>query len=75
MATRDFPLHGDLNLIVTGYLEPNRPRVSQQLALRLGLEMIDVEREIENRLGDTVENMRQTLRRAASKGNRNADHG
>ncbi|MDE2774907.1 MAG: hypothetical protein OXI77_03100 [Chloroflexota bacterium] len=59
MATRDFPLHGDLNLIVTGYLEPNRPRVSQQLALRLGLEMIDVEREIENRLGDTVENMRQ----------------
>ncbi len=59
MATRDFPLHGDLNLIVTGYLEPNRPRVSQQLALRLGLEMIDVEREIENRLGNTVENMRQ----------------
>ena len=59
MASRDFPLHGDLNLIVTGYLEPNRPRISQQLALRLGLEMIDVEREIENRLGDTVENMRQ----------------
>ena len=59
MATRDFPLHGDLNLIVTGYLEPNRPRVSQQLALRLGLEMIDVEREIEDRLGDTIENMRQ----------------
>lgn len=59
MVTRDFPLHGDLNLIVTGYLEPNRPRISQQLALRLGLAMIDVEREIEDRLGDTIENMRQ----------------
>lgn len=59
MVTREFPLHGDLNLIVTGYLEPNRPRISQQLALRLGLTMIDVEREIEDRLGDTIEHMRQ----------------
>lgn len=59
MATRDFPLHGDLNLIVTGYLEPNRPRISQQLALRLGLEMIDVERAIENRLDDTIDHIRQ----------------
>jgi len=59
MVTRDFPLHGDLNLIVTGYLEPNRPRIARELARRLGLEMIDVEREIENRLGDTVENMLQ----------------
>ena len=59
METRDFPLHGDLNLIVTGYLEPNRPRISQQLALRLGLELIDVERAIEERLGATVEQMRQ----------------
>lgn len=59
METRDFPLHGDLNLIVTGYLEPNRPRISQQLALRLGLELIDVERAIEERLGATVDQMRQ----------------
>lgn len=59
METRDFPLHGDLNLIVTGYLEPNRPRISQQLALRLGLEFIDVERAIEERLGATVDQMRQ----------------
>ena len=56
---RELPLHGDLNLIVTGYLEPNRPRIARQLALRLGLEMIDVEREIEDRLGDTVDHMRQ----------------
>lgn len=59
MVLRDYPLHGDLNLIVTGYLEPNRPRISQQLALRLGLELIDVEREIEERLGDTVAAIRQ----------------
>ena len=59
MLPREFPLHGDLNLIVTGYLEPNRPRISQQLALRLGLELIDVERMIEDRLGDTIEHMRQ----------------
>ncbi len=59
MVTRDLPLHGDLNLIVTGYLEPNRPRISQQLALRLGLQMIDVEREIEDQLGDTIEGIRQ----------------
>lgn len=59
MVTRDLPLHGDLNLIVTGYLEPNRPRISQQLALRLGLQMIDVEREIEDQLGDTIDSIRQ----------------
>ncbi|MCY3832579.1 MAG: hypothetical protein OXG85_06150 [Chloroflexi bacterium] len=59
MEARDFPLHGDLNLIVTGYLEPNRPRIARELALRLGLEMIDVEREIEDRLGDTIEQIRQ----------------
>lgn len=59
MVTRELPLHGDLNLIVTGYLEPNRPRISQQLALRLGLQMIDVEREIEDQLGATINSIRQ----------------
>ncbi|MCY3866212.1 MAG: hypothetical protein OXG68_12310 [Chloroflexi bacterium] len=59
MVTRELPLHGDLNLIVTGYLEPNRPRISQQLALRLGLQMIDVEREIEDQLGHTIDSIRQ----------------
>ena len=59
MVTRELPLHGDLNLIVTGYLEPNRPRISQQLALRLGLQMIDVEREMEDQLGATIDSIRQ----------------
>lgn len=60
MAARDYPLLGDLNLIVTGYVEPNRPRISRQLAQRLGLTLIDVERELEDRLGDTIANVRAT---------------
>jgi shikimate kinase len=59
MAALELPLHSDLNLVVTGYLEPNRPRIARQLGLRLGLEVVDVEREIEDRLGNTVEQMRQ----------------
>ncbi len=59
MVARDFPLHGDLNLIVTGYVEPNRPRIARELARRLGLEMIDAERALEDRLGNTIEQMRQ----------------
>lgn len=58
MASRDLRLHGDLNLIVTGYVEPNRPRISRQLASRLGLELIDVEREVEERLGETIDHIR-----------------
>ncbi|MCY3779024.1 MAG: hypothetical protein OXG78_01830 [Chloroflexi bacterium] len=60
MAAREYALHGDLNLVVTGYVEPNRPRLSRQLAQRLGLELIDVERELEERLGDNIENIRAT---------------
>lgn len=58
MAAREYALHGDLNLIVTGYVEPNRPRLSLQLAQRLGLDLIDVERELEERLGDNIESIR-----------------
>ncbi len=60
MAAPDLRLHGDLNLVVTGYVEPNRPRISRQLASRLGLRLIDVEREIEERLGATLEQIRAT---------------
>lgn len=48
----------DLNLIITGYIEPNRPRVSRQLAERLNLRMVDVERQIEDRFGDSIDNIR-----------------
>lgn len=50
----------DLNLIITGYIEPNRPRISRQLAERLNLRMVDVERQIEDRFGDSMENIRAT---------------
>lgn len=51
-------LQRDLNLIITGYIEPNRPRISRQLAQQLGMEMIDVERRIEERFGDTIDHIR-----------------
>lgn len=54
----ELPLHGDLNLVVTGYIEPNRPRISRQLAAQLGMELVDVERRIETRFGDTIANIR-----------------
>ena len=59
MATES-PLLTDLNLIVTGYIEPNRPRVARQLAERLSLRMVDVERQIEDRFGDSLANIRAT---------------
>ena len=57
MAT-ELSLHRDLNLIITGYIEPNRPRISRQLAQRLGMEMIDVEQRIEDYVGEPIENIR-----------------
>lgn len=61
MEARDLRLHGDLNLIMTGYVEPNRPRISRQLAQRLGLTLVDVEREVEERLGEPIANARATF--------------
>lgn len=57
MAT-EAPLLTDLNLIITGYIEPNRPRISRQLSDRLNLRMVDVERQIEDRFGDSMNNIR-----------------
>ena len=54
------PLLTDLNLIITGYIEPNRPRVARQLSERLNLKLVDVERQIEDRFGDSLDNIRAT---------------
>ena len=51
-------IHRDLSLILTGYVEPNRPRIARELARRLGLTLVDVEREMEARAGDTIANIR-----------------
>lgn len=59
MAT-ELSLLTDLNLIITGYIEPNRPRISRQLAERLGLRMVDVDRQIEDRFGDSMDVIRST---------------
>ncbi|MCS6836241.1 MAG: hypothetical protein NZ750_09515 [Anaerolineae bacterium] len=48
----------DRNLILTGYLEPNRPRLGRQVAQKLGLRFVDIEEMMEDRLGDSLENAR-----------------
>jgi shikimate kinase len=48
------------NLIITGYIEPNRPRLAQQIASQLRMTYVDVEQLLEQRLGSSPE----TLRRA-----------
>lgn len=55
------PLQPDLNLILTGYTEPNKPRVARQIAEKLGLKFVDVEEEIELRLGDSPAKIRQAF--------------
>lgn len=59
MALADPGLQRDLNLILTGYVEPNRPRIARELARRLGLTLVDVEREIEDRAGDNIGAIRE----------------
>jgi len=57
----EFPLPGNLNLVVTGYVEPNRPRIARALASRLSLEWVDFEQVMEERHGSTVATLRATL--------------
>lgn len=42
------------NLILTGYIEPNRPRVARQVAQRLKMPFVDVEQRIEDYLGEPL---------------------
>ncbi len=54
----NLPLQRDLNLILTGYIEPNKPRLGRKIAERLDMKFVDVEEEIELRLGDSPERIR-----------------
>lgn len=47
------------NLILTGYSEPNKPRIAQQVAAQLRMPFVDVEQQLEQRLGDSVDRIRQ----------------
>lgn len=55
MAAQPFT---EQNLILTGYTGPNRPLVGRQIAERLRMPFLSVERQFEERAGMTVEEMR-----------------
>jgi shikimate kinase len=40
------------NLILTGYIEPNKPRIGRQLAEQLHLPFVDVEQRLEERIAN-----------------------
>jgi shikimate kinase len=48
-------IHPDRNLVLTGYIGPNQPTVGQQIAERLKLRFINVDLQIETRLGMTLD--------------------
>lgn len=49
----------DRNLILTGYIEPNKPRIGRQVAERLRMPFVDMEARIQDRLGDGLEDLRE----------------
>ena len=51
----------DRNLILTGYIEPNKPRIGRRVAERLRMPFIDIEERIQDRMGDSIENLRETF--------------
>lgn len=46
------------NLVLTGYVEPNKPRIGRQIAEQLRLPFVDVEQRIEQLTGDDVQTIR-----------------
>lgn len=46
------------NLVLTGYVEPNKPRIGRNIAEQLKMPFVDVEAQIEARGGDSIEVMR-----------------
>jgi len=47
------------NLVLTGYTEPNKPRLGRQVAERLRMRFVNVEEVIEQRTGDSIAVIRQ----------------
>lgn len=47
------------NLIITGYIEPNKPRIGRQIASELRMPFVDVEEQMRQRYGDDIEGLRQ----------------
>lgn len=57
-ATSALLLPADQNLIITGYIGPNPPLIGQQVADRLKLRYVNVERQIEARAGMPPDDLR-----------------
>ncbi|MGJ3237224.1 MAG: shikimate kinase [Anaerolineae bacterium] len=51
----------DRNLILTGYIEPNKPRIGRQVAEQLKMPFIDIEERIQDRMGEGIEDLRETF--------------
>ena len=51
----------DRNLILTGYIEPNKPRIGRQVAELLNMPFVDMEELIQDRMGDGIETLRETF--------------
>lgn len=51
----------DRNLILTGYSEPNKPRIGRQVADVLKMPFVDVEERIQERMGDSLDTLRETF--------------
>ena len=47
------------NLVLTGYIEPNKPRLGRQVAQQLRMPFVDVEEVIEQRMGESVDVIRE----------------
>lgn len=51
----------DRNLIITGYLEPNKPRIGRFVANNLNMPFVDIEERIQDRMGDSIDVIRETF--------------
>lgn len=49
----------DRNLVLTGYNEPNKPRIGRQVAAQLRMPFVDVAELIEARIGESVAVIRE----------------
>lgn len=49
------------NLILTGYIEPNKPRIGRQVAEQLHMPFVDIEEQIEQRIGENVGTIRENF--------------
>jgi shikimate kinase len=47
------------NLVLTGYIEPNKPRLGRQVAQQLRMPFVDVAELIEQRMGESVDVIRE----------------